>query len=278
MQWKLNYIMEDKMKTNISTAVYALKFEEIIFANKNKNYGAFVLRKNYRRNLFLSCGAAIIIMLISVLLQKAEKKMTINSIVKDPITIDLLNTPPIDKPVTIPENTTPVFKQTTVKFTVPKVVEDEQAQEYFPTIDDLGDALPWTDTQAGSENGIDINTLVPVAPPVEVETVVPDQPVLFAEEMPAYAEGTEALLNFISSKIKYPELARKAGIEGKVYIYFIVNRDGTISNAEIARGIGAGCDEEALRVIRQLGKWIPGKQNGKAVRVKMAIPIVFKLN
>jgi protein TonB len=123
-----------------------------------------------------------------------------------------------------------------------------------------------------------LNTLEPIDPPVVVETVVADQPVLFAEEMPVYAEGTEALLNFISSKLKYPELARKAGIEGKVFIYFIVNRDGTISNAEIAKGIGAGCDEEALHVIKQLGKWLPGKQNGKAVKVQMAIPIVFKLN
>jgi protein TonB len=278
MQWKLNKErQEDKMKTNTA---YALQFEEILFTGRNRNYGAFVLRKNYTRNLMIACIAAVIIITGIVSTQKHEP-MNIE-ITKKPsggITIDLPTAPVNEKPV-IPESPKVVPVQNTVKFRPPVVVEDSKAlSDALPTVADLKEATPWTETMKGQEGGTDITYIEPVLPavtPKEKEKDV-EQPVMFAEEMPAYVEGTDALLKFFAAKIKYPELARKAGIEGKVYISFIVNRDGHVSNPEIIKGIGAGCDEEALRVVSLLGKWIPGKQNGKAVRVKMSIPIVFKL-
>jgi len=264
------------MKTNTA---YALQFEEILFTGRNRNYGAFVLRKNYTRNLMIACTAAVIIITGIVSTQKHEP-MNIE-ITKKPlggITIDL---PPaqVDKNPVIPEAPKVIPLQNTVKFTPPVVVEDSKAlNEALPTIEDLKEATPWTETMKGQEGGTDVTYIEPVLPPVTApkEKEV-EQPIMFAEEMPAYAEGTDALLKFFASKIKYPELARKAGIEGKVYISFIVNRDGSVSNPEVIKGIGAGCDEEALRVVSLLGKWIPGKQNGKAVRGKMSIPIVFRL-
>ena len=84
-------------------------------------------------------------------------------------------------------------------------------------------------------------------------------------------------MKYLSENIKYPEQAKKENIQGKVYMRFVVERDGSIVDAEILRGIGGGCDEEALRVVNAMPKWEPGKQQGTPVRVQYNLPIVFKL-
>jgi len=99
----------------------------------------------------------------------------------------------------------------------------------------------------------------------------------YAEVMPEFEGGQEAFLKFVAKHIKYPSPARRMGIEGKSYIEFIVDVDGTITQVKIYKGIGAGCDEEAVRVIQSSPKWKPGKQQGKPVRVKMVLPVNFKL-
>ena len=95
---------------------------------------------------------------------------------------------------------------------------------------------------------------------------------MVVEEMPQLIGG----LTSLTSKLEYPQLARAAGIQGKVYLQFVVQKDGSVSDAMVIRGIGAGCDEEALRVIRQ-AKFTPGKQRGVEVPVKVSIPVSFKL-
>lgn len=97
------------------------------------------------------------------------------------------------------------------------------------------------------------------------------------EEMPEYEGGEMALFKFLYKEINYPQMAADAGISGKVYVSFIVEKDGAVSNVEIAKGIGGGCDEEALRAIKALKNWHPGKQRGKPVRVMFKIPINFTL-
>lgn len=97
------------------------------------------------------------------------------------------------------------------------------------------------------------------------------------EEMPEFPGGKDALLKFLSDNIKYPEAARKAGIQGMVYVTFVVKKDGTIEGTRVMRGIGSGCDEEALRVVKMM-KFKPGKQNGKPVDVQFNLPIKFALN
>ncbi len=96
-------------------------------------------------------------------------------------------------------------------------------------------------------------------------------------DMPAYPGGDEAMKKFILNNLKYPDKARKAGISGKVYVSFTVKADGTLTNIRILRGIGGGCDEEALRIIRQMPKWKPGKQGNSNVNCEMTLPIFFQL-
>jgi TonB family protein len=98
------------------------------------------------------------------------------------------------------------------------------------------------------------------------------------EQMPEFPNGQEALMLYIAKQVKYPAEAKKAGAYGRVFIGFIVEPDGSLSDFKVLRGIGYGCDEEALRVVKSMPKWQPGMQRGKAVRVKYLVPVNFKLD
>src|SRR5690606_3495964 len=97
------------------------------------------------------------------------------------------------------------------------------------------------------------------------------------EEMPGFPGGEEALFKFLGDNIKFPAMAKDAGITGTVYITFVVKEDGSVQDVRVLRGIGGGCDEEAVRVVKAMPKWNPGKQRGKAVRVQYNLPIIFTL-
>ena len=116
-----------------------------------------------------------------------------------------------------------------------------------------------------------------VAPEIEEEEVVEQEIFQIVEEMPSFPGGEQKLLEYVAKNTKYPQIARESGIQGRVFIGFVVETDGSISNVKVLRGIGGGCDEEAVRVIKSLPKWKPGKQRGKAVRVSYQIPVNFKL-
>ena len=116
-----------------------------------------------------------------------------------------------------------------------------------------------------------------VAPEVVEEEVVEQEIFQIVEEMPAFPGGEQKLMEYVAKNIKYPQIARETGIQGRVFVGFVVEPDGSISNVKLLRGIGGGCDEEAMRVIKSLPKWKPGKQRGKAVRVSYQIPVFFKL-
>jgi protein TonB len=97
------------------------------------------------------------------------------------------------------------------------------------------------------------------------------------DEFPEVPGGIEAWGNFMKNNLKYPESAKDKGIEGTVYITFIINKDGSVSDAEILRGIGGGCDKEALRVVNASPNWNPGKKDGKIVRSRMRLPVQYAL-
>jgi periplasmic protein TonB len=111
-------------------------------------------------------------------------------------------------------------------------------------------------------------------PPVEI---VPEIHIV-VEEMPLPVGGYESFFNFVRKNLKYPAQARRMGIEGKVLVQFVVDESGNLTNIEILRGIGAGCDEEVLRIMNEAPRWNPGKQRGVPVRVKTVMPIDFRLN
>ena len=116
-----------------------------------------------------------------------------------------------------------------------------------------------------------------VAPEVVEEVVVEEEIFQIVEEMPSFPGGEAKLNDYIAKNVKYPQIARETGIQGHVFVGFVIEPDGSISNVRLLRGIGGGCDEEAIRVVKSFPKWKPGKQRGKAVRVSYQLPVFFKL-
>ncbi len=104
-----------------------------------------------------------------------------------------------------------------------------------------------------------------------------DEPFLFVEEMPEFPGGEKALLNYLTINVKYPVVAQENGIEGKVYVSFVIDENGRINNVALLRGVDKSLDNEAIRVISSMPKWKPGKQYGKAVKVRFTVPIAFNL-
>lgn len=111
--------------------------------------------------------------------------------------------------------------------------------------------------------------------PLPIETA--DEIIDIAETMPSFTGGYEAFYKFVSKNLNYPPQARRIGVDGKVFVHFVVDKDGSLSDIKIVRGIGAGCDEEVLRIVHMSPKWNPGLQRGNPVRVRMMLPITFKL-
>jgi periplasmic protein TonB len=113
--------------------------------------------------------------------------------------------------------------------------------------------------------------------PALKEEEIEDEIVSISEVSAEPTGGYEAFYKYIKQELKYPSQARRMGVEGKVYVQFIIERDGSLSDVKIMKGIGAGCDEEAMRVISKSPHWQPGKQRGRPVRQRMVMPMVFKL-
>lgn len=153
----------------------------------------------------------------------------------------------------------------------PKVVE------VLNIVDDdveIEDELEIEDTEADEETVIDV---APVIETEEEEEEEDTQVFFIVEEMPEFPGGDLALRKFIANAIKYPVIAQENGIQGKVYVTFVVGADGRVRDAKIARGVDPSLDKEALRVIMSLPRWKPGKQRGKPVNVSYTVPINFVL-
>lgn len=136
------------------------------------------------------------------------------------------------------------------------------------------------------EEEIEVDLDVEITEETVVEDIVFDEPVeeevaeeifTIVEDQPQPKGGMAAFYEYIGKKLKYPAQARRMGIEGKVFVEFVVDKDGTITDVKAIKGIGAGCDEEAIRVIQASPKWNAGKQRGRPVKVRMILPITFKL-
>jgi len=137
------------------------------------------------------------------------------------------------------------------------------------------------------EEEIEVNLDVEVTEETVIEDVVfdeapeeeaADEIFQFVEDQPSPLGGMKAFYAYVGKNMKYPAQARRMGIEGKVYVTFVVGKDGALTDVRVLKGIGAGCDMEAIRVLSGAPKWKPGKQRGRPVRVRMQLPIIFKLN
>ena len=120
-------------------------------------------------------------------------------------------------------------------------------------------------------------TYVPPPPPQPKEEAVTEEIFVVVEEQPEYPGGNAAMMQFLSNNIRYPVIAQENGIQGRVICNFVVERDGSITDVQVVRGVDPSLDREAVRVIQQMPRWKPGKQRGQAVRVRFTLPVVFRL-
>ena len=174
---------------------------------------------------------------------------------------------------TVEDEYIPITREPEVKTPPPPTIEPQVLNIVNNDVE-IKDELKIEDSEA------DDNTIIDVAPVVvqkEEEEEEETKVFYIVEEMPEFPGGEVALRKWIAGEIKYPVIAQENGIQGKVYVTFVVGKDGSISNAVVARGVDPSLDKEALRVVNQLPKWKPGKQRGKPVNVSYTVPINFVL-
>jgi protein TonB len=162
----------------------------------------------------------------------------------------------------------------TVKFT-PPVVVDEEVIEETPIITQEVETQIATVTNEGTTDEI----IIPEETGNGAVAENPETPFVSVEEMPGFPGGEEALFKYLGKNINYPAMEKDAGISGTVYVYFVINKEGRVSNTEIKRGVkgGPGLDKEALRVISNMPAWSVGKQNGRPAAVQFTLPVKFVL-
>jgi protein TonB len=171
--------------------------------------------------------------------------------------------------------------KSSIKFTPPVIkpdeeVADEDEVKTQETLNETKITISVADVKGtDEEHGMDIADLDEHQ---QITEEVPEEQVfVIVEQMPSFPGGEDALRKFIANSIKYPVIAQENGIQGKVYVTFVVDRDGSVTQAKVARGVDPSLDKEALRVVNSLPKWVPGKQGGKPVKVSFTVPIYFVL-
>jgi protein TonB len=245
-------------------------FDEIIFENRNKSYGAFDLRKRYKSAASLSLLGGVTLCSLPVILAflfspEPVKAKTDSGIIVVVQTDNLIDPAKIVQPV-LPK---PASAPLQFRYIEPKVVDDTMDVTTLMINDLISDSVP-------NNTVTDYVDSIVYSPPV-TDVAEEQEPFTFVEEPPMFPGGDKALLKFIADNTLYPAEALENGIQGKVFIQFAVSADGSVKRLEIYRGVHPLLDKEALRVVSGLPKWKPGRQNGKPVPVWYRVPVTFEI-
>jgi len=270
---------------------------DLIFEGRNKEYGAYKLRtQTGKRNLKAIITIAILAALCIVLFyikagydayQAAHAK---NENVTE---LSALNQPKkkaeakVQRKVQVEEKKEVVKEvKSSIKFTAPVIKKDAEVkpEDEMKTQDQImqtNTAIGALDVKGNSDQGeilkvtqrVETEPVKAEAPKPEVENKVFD----VVEQMPSFPGGQGALMQYLANNIKYPVVAQENGVQGRVVVSFVIERDGSITDVQVVRSVDPSLDREAQRVVRSMPRWIPGKQNGQAVRVKYNVPVSFRL-
>ncbi|MBK7428319.1 MAG: energy transducer TonB [Saprospiraceae bacterium] len=267
--------------------------DDIIFRGRNKRYGAYNLRATYdlrlARAMFFSISAFVLVVCAPFLFTREFKVYEIvapksNDLVE--VIVDYVKKDKIDfisgiqqgrsTPVTSsqpnPDNyfisnsalELPMVDSSYFRANVGEVAGGDPSDVFGSETGELNGTAKGEQGSTGSDaTGI-----------VEKEK---EEVFIRVDQMPVFGSGMNDLFAYLSKEIKYPAIARQNGIYGTVVIQFVIDRNGNVTNADVLKGIGGGCDQEALRVVKKMPAWSPGKQQGRAVSVKFTLPVMFKL-
>jgi periplasmic protein TonB len=265
--------MSKAMKTDIKN------LDDIIFDKRNKDYGAYFLRKNYNTNVVRALFIALFLFSAVVSIPLIAGLMHFDQRLTNEVTLEmdanLLAKPPVKEELPeLPEQKQQTEERVAV-FTPPVVVTDTAEV----TTEDFGELIEATKDGVINENEREGDIIVVENPKVKevIETPVLEKAFTFVELMPTFKGGEKEMYAWLSNQIVYPVAAKETNIQGTVIVTFVVEKDGSITGVEVLRDIGGGCGEEALRVVKAMPKWNEGRQNNVPVRVQFTLPIKFVL-
>jgi len=247
-------------------------FDEIVFENRNKEYGAYWLRKKYGRNLFIGMIIGIIILGTAIIGPYINAKALENKAKRAERQVEIqmenLDQPQENVEPPPPPPPPPAETVAQVRYVAPVVVDSVKPE-------DIKQLMTADQAQVEVKNE-EVSVVEEVQEEVKEEEA-PTEVFVVVEEMPAYPGGDKAMMEFIYANIQYPEIAKENNIQGRVILRFCVTYKGGVDQVQIIRGVDKSLDEEAARVIKMLPAWKPGKQGGKPVNVWYSVPVTFQL-
>jgi protein TonB len=258
-----------------------LTCDNLLFENRNKSYGAYDIRNVYNSHLKIAAIISVVVFSTALLTPKILSMFEGEEVKKEEFKITeviLAEPPPIDPKTTPPPPPpnveAPPPKIASTKFLPPKIMEDEKVieEEEPPTQEELKQTNPGEVTQKGESENLNEVIVAGNGNGVAGES---NEVLVYVGEMPQFSLGDYRI--FMKKHLIYPHRAEAKRIRGKVFIKFVVEKDGSITDLKVVKGLGYGCDEEALRVVKLMDKkWKPGKSNGVPVRVYKDLIINFE--
>lgn len=258
---------------------------DIVFSEKNKSYGAYEMRmsssKRHVAAFVVMLGLPILIIIASVIIGKVQAANAgyDGGIDTERIMTTLDMEQPIEEIVEVipmPEPPKPIVNS--IRFVPPVIGADDQvaAEDALTMEEVLVDTrvVGYIDVTEGTD---DRSHELARDENVAIVTEAPPTPLVIAEVMPQFPGGEVEMMKFIKDNLRYPVVDQENGTQGRVTVRFVVTKTGSIDQVEVVRGISPTCDREAMRVVKAMPKWIPGKQNGKPVAVYFNLPVLYRL-
>jgi protein TonB len=249
-------------------------FLDIVFENRNRNYGAYLLRKKYSRNIVISLITGILIMSAALIIPYINARVMVNQQKRTERTVEIrmenLDTP-LENVVPPPAPPPPPEEAVQTAKYIPPVVVDSVKPEEVSGLMTVDQAV----VEVKNEDVLEVVEIVREEVTAEVETE--QEPFTVVEEMPMFPGGDEALLKYVLENTIYPKLAMENNIQGRVIVRFCVTPKGGVDQISIFKGVDPELDAEAIRVVKTLPLFKPGKQGGKPVPVWFILPINYQL-
>lgn len=264
---------------------------DLVFEGRNKAYGAYRLRKSTTKRNILAMVAVVILLVVAFIIltvknfvdeQRAKVAMT--------QVTELTNYDQTKKKAEVKQKKVEVEPErvvervkSSIKFTAPVIKKDEEVKpdEELKTQDELMStktAIGTFDVKGNDDaNGEVLKAKEVIAEPEPPKHEEENKVFDIVEQQPMFPGGPAALMKYLSEHTKYPVVAQENGVQGRVTVQFVVEKDGSISDVHVLRGVDPSLDKEAVRVVKSLPRWTPGKQNGITVRVNYRVPVLFRL-
>jgi protein TonB len=266
--------------------LYNAEWLDLVFDNRNKNYGAYELRQHYAGNMLRAMGITFSVIAVlcgaCIVLSKPKQFVHITEVINNPYVMPPIVAPPVKKvePPAAPKPERAPEPIKSIKDVPPVVTADNLAQKPVKNIELNNTAIGQTTSLQGKggdnidipdNNNGDGGTGTAPEPDNSIHNLGG------LDFMPEPVGGATAWAKFLNKNLRFPPVAQEDGVSGRVILSFIIEKNGTLSNITVDRPAGHGFDEEALRVLKLAKAWKPGMQNGQPVRVKYSIPINFQL-